>query len=647
MSLVPISGKLRSAQQWLSSNALVSKSQISKSQTTSRRFSTLIHRKLVGGLKASCLGFGLAALTAAPGVAAERVVIRVGPLSQAIELADLETFAQTGEVPASLQLYKRFLSPSLQQTLRQELALDPGMSDRIIEDVLRSSNGELLLATLSRVAPNMTLPQLQAAIRLAASQGDGLSVLGILRAIPQATLEIDITAAIALMTQLNFSNLESRSLSGMLEQELRVDSLTPLPSNIDPAAQGAEDISQRSVSFRDIERQRVIPAEIYWSDTARGPLVVLSHGFGADRFFLDYLGRHLASHGLTVVSVEHPGSNLSALVNLPVDPDLAGEPSRILPAQEFLDRPRDVSFVLDRLAQLDEGNSLYGGLFNTEDVTLIGHSLGGYTGLALAGAKLDLRSLSTFCQDLQPLGVSPADWLQCAAVDLDEQQADLSDDRIKQVIAMNTLTGQLFGEAGLSEITVPTILLTGTQDSVTPTLDQQLGAFTQLSGEKYLLAVIGGTHLSVGDPGNVNPALTELPFMAELRVEETEQLRELIKGVSLSFVEQRTDQATAYKPFLSSTYVQSLSTTELPLRMVQTLPESVRNWLAFTARVSADTSPKLSERVMALGYLGTMAQRQQMHSAMAVHLQASQILTVLRSPFAQVTPPPGPFFSSR
>lgn len=161
-------------------------------------------------MKASCLGIGLAAIAAAPSMAAERVVVKVGPLSQAIELRDLETFAETGEVPEGLQLYERFLSPSLQQTLSQELALDPGMSDRIIEDVLRSANGELLLDTLSRVAPNMTLPQLQAAIRLAASQSDGLSVLGILRAVPQETLEVDITAAIALVTQLNFSNLESR-----------------------------------------------------------------------------------------------------------------------------------------------------------------------------------------------------------------------------------------------------------------------------------------------------------------------------------------------------------------------------------------------------------------------------------------------------
>ena len=58
-------------------------------------------------------------------------------------------------------------------------------------------------------------------------QGNGLSVLGIVRAIPQETLEVDLTSALALVSQLNLSNLESRSLSGVLDQELRVDPEDP------------------------------------------------------------------------------------------------------------------------------------------------------------------------------------------------------------------------------------------------------------------------------------------------------------------------------------------------------------------------------------------------------------------------------------
>ena len=587
------------------------------------------------GLRAAGLSIGLAALVASPGWAAERLVIKVGPLRQAIALRDLETFAQTGEVSPSLRLYQRFLSPQVQVALQQRLELDPQMSDRMIEDVLASANGELFTSALARIAPNLTVPQLQAAIRLAASQADGLSLLDILRAVPQETLEIDLSAAIALASQLNLSNLESRSLSGVLEQELKAEptSLSTLPpSDLDPTAQDQDNrVLQRTLSFRDVDRQRVIPVEVHWTRNPRGPLVVLSHGFGADRYFLDYLAQHLASHGLTVVSVEHPGSNVQALLDLPVDPEIAESPSRLLPATEFLDRPRDVSFVLDRLAQLDQRSFFYGGVFNTEDVTLIGHSLGGYTGLALAGATLDVRSLQSFCQDIQPLGVSPADWLQCAAVDLPEQVADLSDDRIKQVMAMNPLVGKLFGEAGLSAVTVPTLILTGTQDSVTPPLNQQLVPFEQLSGPKYLLAVIGGTHLSVGDPSNINQTLTELPFISELRGEETAQLRQLLRGISLSFILQRSPEAEQYRPFLSAAYAQSFSTPTLPLRLTEALPASVQSWLKIMARLTADTlSPSLVSRLAALGYLNALESRQQWQKAIAVHLQASQVVTVLR-----------------
>lgn len=598
---------------------------------------------LWSGLKAGCLSVGLVVLAACPGWSAEQVVIKVGPLRQAIALRDLETFARTGEVTPSLRLYQQFLSPQVQLALQRRLDLDPQMSDRLIEDALASPGGERLTESLAQIAPNLTIPQLQAAIRLAATQADGLSILGILRAVPQETLEVDLSAAISVISQLNLSNLESRSLSGVLDQELKVDptSLSAgLPADVDPVIAGpmADQVIQRTLTFRDVDRQRVIPVEVHSSrnpeeSMSEGPLVVLSHGFGADRYFLDYMAQHLASYGLTVVSIEHPGSNVQALIDLQVDPAVAESPSRLLPATEFLDRPRDVSFVLDRLEQLNERSFFYGGVFNTEDVTIIGHSLGGYTGLALAGATLDLRSLQDFCQDIQPLGVSPADWLQCAAVDLPEQVADLSDDRIKQVMAMNPLVGKLFGEAGLSAVRVPTVILTGTQDSVTPTLDQQLIPFEQLSGPKYLLAVIGGTHLSVGDPDNINQALTELPFMSELRGEETSELRQMLRGVALSFVEQRSPEAEKYRPFLSAAYVQSFSTPTLPLRLSETLPASVQTWLRLTDRLSANTlSPSLASRLTALGYLNALESRQHWQTAIAVHLQASQVVTVLRSP---------------
>ncbi|MEM9904705.1 MAG: alpha/beta fold hydrolase [Cyanobacteria bacterium P01_D01_bin.44] len=512
--------------------------------------------------------------------AAEQIVLKIGPISQTVYVQDLETFAQTGEVPNRLRMYQSALTPEVRQLLGNRLALDPAMSDRMIEDVLASANGEMLLDTLTSIAPDLTLAQLQGAIREAANHADGFSVINILRSIPQETVEVDVTAAISLVSQLNLSRLQGQTLSTVLDKELQVSETFVPSSALDPTKMGPQAIEQRTLMFFDRDRERTIPVDIYWAEETRpGPMVVLSHGFGADRRFLAYLGEHLASHGVTTISIEHPGSNVEALSQVAIDPDVIEQPSRILPADEFLDRPRDVSYVLDRLTWMNQTRTAFANRFNTEQVVLMGHSLGGYTGLALAGAALDVSELAQFCDDLQPVGVTPADWLQCAAVDLPATPIDLSDERIVQVVAMNPLVGKLFGPQSLSQVTVPTFMLTGTQDGVTPILGQQLEPFTQLAGPKHLLVVVEGTHLSVGDPENVNQSLTQIPFMPELQGEQSAELRRAIKGIMLAFVLQQTSEAEAYQPFLTSAYAQSFSTEAISLRLTQALPESVLSWL--------------------------------------------------------------------
>ncbi|MDJ0707794.1 MAG: alpha/beta hydrolase [Leptolyngbyaceae cyanobacterium MO_188.B28] len=534
-----------------------------------RRF----QRLLLGGV------FISSGWMAAPGLAADRLMIRVGPLTQTIEIEDLEQYAETGVAPPRLKMYEPLLTPQVRQALHNHLAIDPEVSDRVINDILQSPNGEQLLDTLTRIAPEMTVEQIQTAIRLAASQTEGLSLLSILRSIPEDTLEIDLTAAIALASQLNLSRLESQALGSVLEHELSVEAEGEFEAAFSPSEPGPEIVRKQEMIFRDRKRDRDIPVDIYWSKRTNGPLVLFSHGFGADRRFLTYLSRHLASYGLTVASIEHPGSNLASLSELSLDPRASRQPSRILPATEFLDRPKDVSFVLDSLAKLNSHSYPLRGKFKTNRAVLIGHSLGGYTGLALAGAKLDIRNLEDFCNDILPVGLSPADWLQCAAVDLPDQIVDLRDPRIVQVAAMNPIIGELFGDAGLSQINIPTLMLASTHDAVTPTIDQQLRPFTQLMLPKYLIAVIGGTHLSVGDPANLNPALDEIPFMPELRGEVTANLRQFLQGVILSFVKQQTSEAATYAPFLTATYAQSFSTPDLPLRFSTDLPGSITSWL--------------------------------------------------------------------
>lgn len=519
----------------------------------------------------------------APAWAADRVVIRLGPVKQSVALVDLEKFAETGHVPDDLKLYAPLLNANVQQTLRSRLKLDPSIGDKLIEDLLHSSAGERFLNTLQVALPDADPAQIQVALMQSAKQPNGLSVLGLLRSFPTPTVTIDATAAIAIASQLNLPYLQSQALSSILERELTVNS-APIRSPIDPTQMGPSWVWKQTMVLKDYPRERTIPVDLYWSRQTHGPLVVISHGFGADRRFLSYLAHHLASYGLTVVALEHPASNVTWLTsnyNLTSSRD---EPkNNILPATEFLDRPQDVSFVLDRLSRLDQFSSTLHGKFNTAQVTVIGHSLGGYTALALSGAKLSLGHLRQFCNDPNPVVFSPADLLQCNAADLPDAQSSLRDVRVKQTIILNPVMGRLFDPQSLAQVKVPTLMLAGTDDTITPAVSQQFLPFTQLQTSKFLLTAIGGTHLSVGDPANLNHGFTQSIFIRERSEAETEALRQLLRGVSLAFIEQLTPEAERYKPFLTPAYAQSFSTEHLKLRLNAQLPPNFSKRLKMAA----------------------------------------------------------------
>ncbi|NJO77290.1 MAG: alpha/beta fold hydrolase [Cyanobacteria bacterium RM1_2_2] len=516
--------------------------------------------------------------------AAERVAIRLGPFKQSVAIADLEKFAHTGKVPDQLQLYAPLLSAEVRTTLRTQLQLDPSIGDKLIEDLLHSSAGERFLNTLQVAIPDASPTQLQVALMQAAKQPDGMSVLGLLRAFPSPTVTIDATSAIALASQLNLPYWQSQALSSFLERELTVES--PLiHTAIDPTETGASWVWKQTMVLKDYQRERTIPVDLYWSRQSQGPMVVISHGFGADRRFLSYLAYHLASHGLTVVALEHPASNVTWLTSNHITPSRSVPKSNILPAKEFLDRPKDVSFVLDRLSRLNQFSSTLKGKFNTEQVTVIGHSLGGYTALALAGASLSLEHLRQFCNDPNPVVFSPADLLQCNAADLPNSQLKLQDPRIVQAIILNPVMGRLFDQKSLAQVKVPTLMLAGTDDTITPAVSQQFLPFTQLesSKSKFLLTAIGGTHLSAGDPANLNHGFTKSIFVRERSEAETESLRQLLRGVSLAFIKQLTPDAKHYTPFLTSAYAQSFSTEDLKLRLNAQLPPNFPKRLKMAA----------------------------------------------------------------
>jgi predicted dienelactone hydrolase len=510
---------------------------------------------------------------------AETVTIELGPFRQTVELADVENFARTGKMPPELKAFSSFLTPQVRDLLNQKLQVNPAFADKFFDEIVRTPQGKQLISSLGAVIPGSTTESLRDTLNLTLRQVNGLNVLGFLRAYPGENVTVDATKAVGLTLALNSANLQSQAFGALLERQIAVKSDTILPKNINPAAPGNEAVQQQSLVLQDRPRNRTIPVDIYSSRrNTQSSLVVISHGFGANRQYLRYLAVHLASHGITVAVLEHPGSNAVAVNRASGTADLA----KLISASEFIDRPKDISFLIDELAKINTQPGQLQGKLDAENVTIIGHSLGGYTALALAGAQLDLDALRKFCNNSLGIGEAPGDWFQCAAASLKDNNIELRDKRVKSAIALNPLTGNLFGKKGLSQINIPVLMLAGTEDALTPALKHQFAPFTQLRGNKYLLTAIGGTHLSVSDPTYKASVATNI--VKERRGAETSNLRSLVNGVSLAFVKQQTTEAKIYQPFLTSAYAQSLSTTQLPLRLVSELPGNLKTWAEYVAK---------------------------------------------------------------
>lgn len=192
---------------------------------------------------------------------------------------------------------------------------------------------------------------------------------------------------------------------------------------------------------------------------------------------------------------EHIGSNFTQQQAL-----LEGQSRESFRASEFLDRPLDISALLDELERRNPDT--FGGRLNVNRVALVGHSFGGYTVLALGGATVDFERLAQRCRPAANLLVDAALALECRALELAEQpevrqrlgQAGVKDDRVAVVMAFAPVSN-LFGPAGVADITVPTMLFGGAFDVLTPVVPQQVATFSWLTtGDRYLYLADNTSH---------------------------------------------------------------------------------------------------------------------------------------------------------
>ena len=165
------------------------------------------------------------------------------------------------------------------------------------------------------------------------------------------------------------------------------------------------------------------------------PLVVWSHGRSGTRSSYSMLCEGLASRGYVVVAPDHPGDTLADWLLAAAVDDATNEAQRV----------EDVRFVVDAALGTRSGLALIPEIDATR-VAVAGHSYGGFTAFALAGAE-------------RP------------------------DARVRGAAGLQSFTRTLSRRV-LARIDVPTLMVVGARDLTTPPGTDADPAFAALEGKR-------------------------------------------------------------------------------------------------------------------------------------------------------------------
>ena len=535
----------------------------------------------------SILGsFALGLLLPSAVNAAERVYASYGFIEITLQVSDLETYAKEGSLSPTLQTYSKFLKPAQLLQLREALKKRIELSSDVVSQFLYTPTGEKMLeraSTLIKAKSQVSsLQALRSAMILASTDPQGLTVLSLLRNYPDSGIQLDVAQGLDVFqairklvqqTNTSIALVQQRSdLAAQATKSARIADLVALRKS------GSFAWDVVPLTLTDSRPQRVQPrnapprefgADIYLPrQAARAvpmPVIVISHGLGSGRTSFRYFAEHLASHGFVVAVPEHPGSSERQISAL-----LEGKADDVSNPREFIDRPLDVSYLLDELTRLNQTDGPFKGRVNINQVGVMGQSFGGYTALALVGAKINFASLQKGCDKSFAQSLNLSLLLQCQAQQLPKQDYSFRDVRVKAAIAVNPVTSSVFGAEGFKSIQAPVMIISGTSDSITPPLAEQIEPFTWLPNiEKRLVLMDGATHFSTID--ELQPAERAFVTPKELIGRTPEVARIYMRALGLAFFRTYVKQQPNTAIFLNPSSIQAQSIQPLLLRGVSSL----------------------------------------------------------------------------
>jgi predicted dienelactone hydrolase len=537
----------------------------------------------------SALSGGIFSLlsSATPGLSANRIAFYYSPFGEfTISADDIEIFAKEGRISEDFAFYINRIPQSQRTQFRQLLNTRFQVNATLVSQFTYSQLGEKVVerlgALLQTESRQGNFYALRSALILSANDPEGLNIVNVIRHYPSDTIRLNLGEIQGITNELSsLLNRRDRVVIGLKEltaTETKNQLNTQTQTNIDFAqlpdlrVAGSFNSQKQSLVMSDLFRNRIFAVDMYLPQIKAAsvakppfPLIVISHGVAEDRNTYAYAAQHLATYGFAVAVLEHPGSDATKIQQY--FSGLSSPPE----AQELINRPLDIKFLLDEFQSNKRSYASYKGLLNLNKVGVIGHSYGGYTALTLAGANFDRVSILRNCNPNKSLNLSV--FLQCRANELLQKKVKiptLQDSRIKAVIAINPLNSIVLGKQGLSKIQVPVMLMGGSQDIITPAIPEQVIPFTWLQTKnKYLAIINNATHFSTAEKLDSSEGI--LPVPKELVGPDPAIAQTYVKSLSVAFFQTHLLNQQQYQPYLSAAYSQYISQEPLSLSFVQSL----------------------------------------------------------------------------
>ncbi len=528
------------------------------------------------GLSVVSLLAGVCAEAVRPQAAYSAETIRLtlgGPLVLSVSVESLETFAETGEITENLKLLARFLDEGTLELVRGGLGRPVPLSVATVDHLLYAPLGVDALFNLGKliqVKPGVNgFHGLRAAfINAATANPEGWTLIDVLRAFPTDTIDLELADLVTLRQTFAVYLSYNAAVVDAIEQEATAEAATqpttdlatladldqPGPYAVQKTTLVVENPALRQTAT-GLSVNYDFPVDVYLPQGTPGPapVIVISHGFGDVKESFAFIAEHLASYGFVAILPDHVGSDLAYRQQF-----LNGRLNTLLSPMEFLNRPQEISFLIDELERLVATSPDWAARLNLDRIGVMGDSLGGSTALSLAGAEINYARLAEACGP-DTFSLNVALYLECRARFLPPQNYQLKDDRIKAVYVTHPMGGYLFGPEGMGQIDIPLLMVVGSHDVVATAVTEQIHPFVWTpDNPKYLALLRVGTHFSSKPGRDADPRAGAEGAANQVIRLLSGQHRDVgtrySKTLSVAFWQTYLQDQTDYLPYLTASY---------------------------------------------------------------------------------------------